>query len=103
MATRLIELSDGTLLEVTGQPGEAEAISATLAERVSAALADMTPVVKQIGVSIAAAWQELNQDLAVSGAEVKLGLSFTTEGSIYVAKASAGANIEVTFTLTPRV
>lgn len=103
MATKLIEIADGVLVEVEVQPDEARPISGGAADRVlNASLDSITPMLLKVARPIAAAWEQLSQDMEVDGAEVSLGFSFESEGNLYLAKASVGANISVSFSLKPK-
>lgn len=106
MATKLIELDDNMLVEVEANPGEAEAISGGAAQRVNASLDSIGPFLTRACRPIVAAWrdvaQELRRDMHIEQAEVELGLSFGGEGSIFLAKSSASANITVKLVLTAK-
>jgi Trypsin-co-occurring domain 1 len=103
MATKLIQFEDGLLVEaeILGPP-EAREISGGSAERVGAAFNDMfQPVLMKVCRPIISVWTELNKDLCVEKAEVELGLSFEGEGHLFLAKARAGATLNVKLILTP--
>jgi hypothetical protein len=103
MATKLIELADGTLIEVEVQPHEARPISGGAAEKVlNATLDQLTPMVLRVARPLVAAWGELSQEMDVEEAQIDLGFNFESEGNLYLAKASAGANINISFTLKAR-
>jgi len=48
------------------------------------------------------AWHELSADMQVEQAEIELGLSFETEGNVFIARGTAGANMVVKLTLKPK-
>src|SRR5215210_6834188 len=101
MATKLIRLEDGTLVEVEAQPNAVEQISSRTADRVEESLDKIVPILVKVCQPITAAWQQLNQDMLLEQAEVELGLSFEGEGNIYITKAKAGANLTVKLVLKP--
>ena len=103
MATKLIELEDGTLVEVEVLPNEVQAISSGLANRVGQSFDRICPILIRVSRPIAEAWKEINQEMDVEQAEVEIGLSFEGEGNLYVTKSKAGANLTVKLVLKPRV
>lgn len=104
MATKLIELADGTLVEVEAEPGQAQQISGGVAEKImDASLDKITPILIRTCRPIIAAWEQLNQELDIDQAEVELALSFASEGNIYLAKATTGANLTIKLVLKPRI
>lgn len=103
MSTTLIRLADNTLVEVVSNPDEPTRIAGGLAEKVGTAINDITPLVAQVAKAVVSAWDFVNTDVEVEGVEVVLGLSFESEGNIYLAKATAGANLTITLKLKPQV
>ena len=101
MPTKLIQLEDGTLVEVTAREDDVQQISGGFADRVNTTFDNIRPLLVRICGPIMAAWQELDQDMNIERAEVELGLSFEGEGNIYVTKATAGANLTVKLYLKP--
>ena len=102
MATRLIELEDGILIEVEAPPGQASQISGGAAEKVlDATVAKITPTLIKVCKPLVEAWAVLSQEMDVEGADVELGFSFDIEGNLYLAKATTGANITVKLALRP--
>jgi hypothetical protein len=95
MATKLIELDDKTLVEVEVPPDQAQQISGGLAEKVSAKLDKIKPILLNTCRPIIAAWQEIGEEINIDHAEVELGLSFEGEGNLYITKTKAGANLTV--------
>ena len=47
-------------------------------------------------------WQELNQDMSVSEAEVEIGLGFEVEGNIFIAKGKTNASLTIRLKLKPK-
>lgn len=99
METKLIRLRDGTLIEVEVRPGDTQ-VGAI--EHVQQSLDTIRPVLLRVAQSVGTLWQEMSQDLTIESAEIGFGLSFESEGSIFVTKASASANLSITLTITPR-
>jgi len=102
MATKLIELEDGILVEVEAQENEAQQISSRAAEAVSSSFSKIKPLLKKAVQPIAELWNELDQDVAIEAAEVTINFSFEGEGNIYVTKAKAGSNLSVKLILKPK-
>jgi hypothetical protein len=102
MATELIELVDGTLVEIEVPGEQIEKIAGGTAKRVDATIDKIKPILINACKPIAAAWSELNQEVNIEQAEIELGFSFEGEGNIYVTKAKAGANLTVKLVLKPK-
>jgi hypothetical protein len=102
MATKLIELEDGTLVEVEVPPDQAKQISGGLAERVSTTFDKIKPILVKTCQPIADVWKEVNQEMNIDQAEVQIGFSFDIEGNVYVTKSKATANLTVKLVLKPK-
>jgi hypothetical protein len=100
MPYRLIRLLDDTLVEIETDAGAAQPM-ASAAQRVSASLDQIEPVLLNACRPISKACKELNQEIRIEQTEVELGLSFEGEGNLYVTKAKAGANLTVRLVLKP--
>lgn len=99
MATRLIKLQDGTLVEVEALSSEPQQISSDQVKKVKETIRNIDSVLVAVCQPVVASWKQLKQEVNVEKAEVELGLSFEGEGNIYITKAKAGANITVKLTL----
>ena len=95
MATKLIELEDGTLVEVEALENQVQQISGGAAEKVSSQFQKIKPTLLRACQPIVETWKELNKEVVLEQAEVELGLSFEGEGNIYVTKSKAAANLTV--------
>ncbi len=102
MATKLIEMEDGTLMEVEVSDDQAQPISGGMAEKVETSFERIAPVLKNICEPISEVWKDLSRDIQIDSAEVQLGLSFEGQGNIFVTKAKAGANLTVKLVLKPK-
>ncbi len=103
MATKLIELEDGTLVEVEVLGGEqVQQISGGFADKVSATFDRVKPLLVKTCRPIVAACQELNEEISIDEAEVELGLSFEGEGNLYITKSKAGANLKIKLKFQPK-
>lgn len=102
MATKLIKLEDGTLVEVEVPEEEAKQIAGSTADRVNTTFDKIKPILVKTCRPITAAWKELNQEIQIEQAEIEIGFSFEGEGNIYVTKAKASSNLKVKLVLKPR-
>jgi hypothetical protein len=102
MASKLIELSDHTLVEIDVPDAQSRQISSGVAEKVDAALDKIGPVLLRICRTITEAWKDLVKDFQVEEAEIELGLSFEGEGNIYITRSKAGANLTIRLKMKPR-
>ncbi len=101
MATKLIRLTDGTLVEAEVPDNEARQISGGAADRVDKALDTLEPVLLNACKPVIGVWKSLRQEVTVSEVNVELGLSFEGEGNLYITKAKAGANLTVKLVIKP--
>jgi Trypsin-co-occurring domain 1 len=99
MATKLIELRDGTLVEAEVDVAEARPISGGAAEKVASALDTIEPVLVNVCRPIADVWSRIGETVHVESIQVELGLGFEGEGNIFVTKAKASANLTITLTI----
>ena len=102
MATKLIELEDGTLVEVEVPGEQIQQISGGVADRVSATFSKLQPLLVKACRPIVAAWAELGKEIDIEQAEVQIGLSFEGEGNLYITKSKANANLTIKLTLKPK-
>lgn len=101
MPTKLIRLTDGTLVEVEADPQIPTTISNRAADAVDAAIDGIEETLLKACQPIASVWRELNKEMTISQAEIELGLGFEAEGNLYITKATGSANLVVRLTLTP--
>ncbi|MGH3402973.1 MAG: CU044_2847 family protein [Streptosporangiaceae bacterium] len=99
MATKLIKLSDGTLMEVEAPSDEVQEISGGMAASVKSKLENIGPELIKTCQPIVNAVTEMSKQMEVEDVGVEIGFSFDVEGNIYVAKAHLGATIQVRVTL----
>jgi hypothetical protein len=101
VATKLIQLEDGLLVEAEVPEDQAEPISGGAVDRVNATLDVIEPLLVKACKPITAAWQQLSEEAHIDYAQIALGVNLTGEGSVYIAKATAGANLTITVVLKP--
>lgn len=102
MATKLIQLEDGTFIEVEVSEDKAQPISRRHAEKVKASFDKIQPILESLSEPIAEAFQKLDSKVAVEKAEVEIGFSFEGEGNIYVTRAKAGSTLSIKLTVKPK-
>jgi Trypsin-co-occurring domain 1 len=99
LGTRLIKLEDGTLVEVETAGTEVQEIAGSLAEQVDTTLNKIKPVLLKACLPVAQAVKEMRDQVELDQVEIELGLSFESEGNLYITKAKLGANVLVRMTL----
>jgi hypothetical protein len=99
MGSKLIELGDGILVEVTTPAEEIEAIAGGMEKISDASMDKIKPIILAACKPVSEAWRELSSVLHVEEAEISLGLGFEAEGNLFVTKAKGNANLEVKLTL----
>jgi hypothetical protein len=103
MASKLIELGDGTLVEIEVPENRAQPISGGAADKIKDATIDkIKPIILKACRPISEVWKDLDKDMHIEQAEVELGLGFEAEGNLYITKAKGNANLTVKFTLKPK-
>lgn len=102
MGSKLIELEDGTLVEVEVPQDEIQQISGGFADKVSSTFDKIQPLLTKICRPVNNVWRELNEEMSIEQAEVEIGLSFEGEGNLYITKSKAGANLTVKLVMKPK-
>ena len=95
MATKLIELEDGALVEVEISPEQVQRTAGGPAEKVNSTFDKIKPLLLKVCHPISEAWKELNKEIYIEQVEVGVGLSFEGEGNLFITKSKAGANLTV--------
>jgi len=105
MGKKLIGLENGLMMEVEASEDEIQMISGGSDEIVTRVERSMGTVEKMLIQSvdpIVNAYNILNQDVILDSAEVEIGIGFSAEGNVFVAKGSANANLNVKLVLKPK-
>ena len=105
MSKKLIELDNGLLIEVDVPKSEIEMISGgggDMVERVKSSMDRVEAILTQSVEPIANAYANLHQSIKLEQAEVEIGIGFSAEGNIFVAKGNANANLKVKLVLKPK-
>lgn len=99
MGSRLYALEDGTLVEVETQDN-ARQISVDVAGKIETTFEQsIKPILQKTCTSVSQALKEIREGVNLEQVEIEMGLSFETEGNLYITKATVGANILVRMTL----
>ena len=102
MPTKLIELSDGLLVEVAADEEMVQQISDGTAERVDRALNGAQRLLKKAVQPAVSVWDELKRNLTIKKVEIQLALGFEAKGNLYIARGSGSANINFKLTVSPQ-
>jgi len=101
MTKHIIELQDGIRIEVEPDEDRLRKISGG-AIPVDKSIDAIKPLLKKACKPVVEVWQELNQDLAVTEAEVEISLGFEAEGNVFIAKGKTNASLTLRLTLKPK-
>ncbi|KIM05013.1 MAG: hypothetical protein KU29_10030 [Sulfurovum sp. FS06-10] len=105
MSKKLIELENGLLMEVDIPSSEIEMISGGSDDMISKVQSSMNTVEKMLIQSVEPimnVYNALNQEVTLEKAEVEIGIGFSAEGNIFIAKGNANANLKVKLVLSPK-
>jgi len=102
VASRLIRLNDGVLVEVDA-PGQAfENMAAGAAPQITdAAVTTAAGTVVKVCDALADAVRSISANVKVTNVEAEVGLSFEVEGNLYIAKGKGSASITVKVSMGP--
>jgi hypothetical protein len=102
MATKLIRLEDGLLVEVLAEEGAPSRIAANAAGDVGLALDKVQDLLRKAVAPVTAVWGELNRDLTIEKVEITLALGFEAEGNVFIARGKGSANLSFKLIVHPR-
>ena len=104
MSKKLIELANGLLMEVDVPQSEIEMISSNsdMVEKVNKSMDTVKEMLIKSIEPITQAYEVLNQDVVLEKAEVEIGIGFSAEGNIFIAKGKGSANLKVKLVLSPK-
>lgn len=102
MANQYIEI-DGMYVEIEAQENERAEISDESTRKIKDKdLGQMKSLLSKVASHVKDSWNEINKDMTISEAEVKLSLGLEAEGNLFIAKGKTTSNIEVTLKLSPK-
>jgi hypothetical protein len=99
MISKLIQLEDGTLVQVEATGNETQQISGGAAEKVEGTFDRIRPVLLNVCRPLVVTVKSLHEHVELEQVEVEVGLSFDIEGNMFVTKTNFGTNILVRMTL----
>lgn len=105
MSKKLVELDNGLLMEVDIPQSEIEMISGggeDIVEKVQSSMGTVEKILLQSVQPVINAYNVMTQEIVLEKAEVEIGIGFSAEGNIFVAKGSANANLKVKLILKPK-
>ncbi|MEM9536428.1 MAG: CU044_2847 family protein [Cyanobacteria bacterium P01_E01_bin.45] len=106
MTTKLIELSDGTFVEVEVRRDEVREISGGNAEKVEKSLRGLNDILRSACRPLVESLDLINQDakdknVSVEKLEAEIGLNFESEGNIYIVSSKGSASFKLNITIKP--
>ena len=101
MASELIKLNDGTLVEIENSDNDIEQISGGVANSVSESIDIIAPLLKRAIAPLKNTFNELNKDMNIEKAEVEIGIGFEAGGDVFIVKGKGKANLSIKLTLLP--
>jgi len=101
MATRLIRLDDGILVEVIASEDDVQQVSSKQADKVQQSIEQIKPLIIKAAKTVLSAIKDLGKEASIEQVEVELGLGFEGEGNVYIATVKGQANLNVKLTLVP--
>jgi hypothetical protein len=108
MAMKLVKLDNGLLMEVEvdeNQNGIQQINGGDkneILDRVEGSMIMVESMLIKSVEPITSAYKALNQDVMLERAEVEIGIGFSAEGNIFIAKGKGSANLKVKLVLSPK-
>jgi hypothetical protein len=103
MATELIQLRDGLLVEVQSNPEDTpKQIVASAAGLADGAMDRARELLLKAVQPLASVWSELDRDLAIDEVEIRLGLGFEASGKLFIVQGKGSANLNFTLKVRPK-
>ncbi len=93
MDTKLIQLKDGTYVEVQVQDGDKNLNAG--GRKWEKSFEQIEPILERVSNSVAGLFDKVNENIEIEKAEVDINLGFQGQGNVFVAKGKLGANLTV--------
>lgn len=105
MASQLIELEDGILMEVEVPEEQVQHIAGGGLQitQVSRSISAVEAILLKACKPVANVLKELNKDMSVNEVEVEVELGLEAEGHFFIAKGKTNASLTIKLKLTPRL
>ena len=97
-----MRFQDGAIIEIARAKETSRPVSNGMAARVAGRLGEAMEKVDPLTSPICDHVRKVAAANGATAAEVKLGLSFTAEGDLYIVKGTGEVSVEIKFTLTPK-
>jgi hypothetical protein len=105
VGTKFLALQGGVIVEIDDPDSDRVEMHAATAEQVDTTVemvgSMLGRILQPIGDAFADLSQALNVPVAVSSAEVELGVSFSAEGNLFIAKSKGEATLKVKVSFRP--
>ena len=101
MSKKLIEIDD-LLIEVESEEIEAISGGSDMIEKVDSSMESVKTLLLKSVKPISEAYAVLNQDVVLEKAEIEIGIGFSAEGNIFIAKGKASTNLKIKLILAPK-
>jgi hypothetical protein len=104
MASKLVELNNGILMEVAIPDNQLQQISGGGLEitQVNNSINAIETILLKACQPVANVFTELNKEMSVNEVEIEVGLGFEAEGNFFIAKGKTNASLTVRLKLTPK-
>lgn len=103
MATELIQLRNGLLVEVQSDPADPpRQVSAAGARLANQAMDQARALLLEAMEPVASVWEELNSKMTVAEVEICIGLGFEASGKLFIVQGKGNANLEFTLKVRPK-
>ena len=104
MSKQFVEFDNGVMVEIDIDKSEIEAISGgdDMVNKVDKSMKNVKGLLLKSVEPIVEAYEVLNQDVVLEKAEVEIGIGFSAEGNVFVAKGKASTNLKIKLILSPK-
>lgn len=102
MATQLIEIQEGILIEVEVPEDRLRQIAGGGVQHVDSSISAIEPLLLKACQPVKNVLQELNREMTVSEVSVELKLGFEAEGKFFIASGKTNASMTVKLILKPK-
>jgi hypothetical protein len=95
MATQIIELEDGVFIEAEYATSKVSSVSGEIQKRMDS----IRPLLLRVVQPVAAAWNELSEQVVLKQVELEVGFGIETSGNFFVASTKGNVNLTVKLVL----
>lgn len=98
---QVIKMDNDFMVEVELDAHQAQEISSSDNMMINSSIDKIQDFLIKIIKPVSNTYKELNKEMSIDSAKVKIGIKIDIEGNFILAKSSASANIEVEMTFKP--